>query len=158
MSQVPQPGTYLISLVAWNSCFLKDYILGLIFTKLGSSHCKNRHPASLKANIYKHKQQLSLKNQCGGHILKLSFQNQVSYPYHVDADVDMWVVEGTQGPQVVEHGWVSVCPAADQKTDLHSVVESCTSQGIVNGWPVSAEKEVSAKRNFFEQFTRELWC
>lgn len=65
MSQVPQPGTSLISLVAWNSCFLKDYILGLFFTRMWSSHCKNRQPASLKANICTHKLQLSLKNQCG---------------------------------------------------------------------------------------------
>lgn len=61
----------------------------------------------------------------------------------------MWVVESTQGPQVVEHGWVSVCPAADQKPDLRSVVESRTSQGVVNGWPVSAEKEIDAKRIIF---------
>lgn len=69
----------------------------------------------------------------------------------------MGVVESTQGPQIVEHGWVSVCPAADQKPDLHSVVESCTSQGVVDGWPVSAEKEVHAKRGLFcKQFSRKL--
>lgn len=68
-----------------------------------------------------------------------------------------WVVESTQGPQIVEHGWVSVCPAADQEPDLHSVVDSRTSQGIVNGWPVSAEMEGCAKRDmFFKQFTRKL--
>lgn len=90
-------------------------------------------------------------------MLKLSIQNQGSYSYHVDADVGVWVVEGAQGPQVVEHGWVSVGPAADQEPDLRSVVESCTSQGIVNGWPVSAEKEVCAKRDgFLKQFTRKL--
>lgn len=90
-------------------------------------------------------------------ILKLSSQNQVSYSYHVDTDVGVWVVESTQGPQVVEHGWVSVRPAADQEPDLHSVVESRSSQGIVNGWPVPAENQVGAKTDiFFKQFTRKL--
>jgi len=60
--------------------------------------------------------------------------------YHINADVGLWVVESTQGPQIIEHGWVRVDPAADQKPDLYSVVESCTSQSIVNGWPVSREK------------------
>lgn len=83
------------------------------------------------------------------HILKLPFLHQVCYPYHVDTDVDMWVVESTQGPQVVQHGWVSVGPAADQEPDLHSVVEGCTSQGIVNGRPVPAEKEQVQKGIYF---------
>lgn len=62
----------------------------------------------------------------------------------------MWVVESTQGPQVVEHGWVRVGPAADQKPNLYSVVESHTSQSIVNGWPVSREKKVGGEKRSFE--------
>lgn len=60
--------------------------------------------------------------------------------YHIDTDVGTRVVESTQGPQVVQHGWVRVGPAADQKPDLYSGVESRTSQSVVNGWPVSRRK------------------
>lgn len=73
----------------------------------------------------------------------------VMLSYHGDADVGVRVVESTQGPQVVEHGWVGVGPAADQKPDLHSVVESHTSQSIVNDWPVSREKQVGRERRIF---------
>lgn len=50
----------------------------------------------------------------------------------------------------MEHGWVRVGPAADQKPDLYSGVESCTSQSVVNGWPVSREKQVGGKGDIFE--------
>lgn len=80
-------------------------------------------------------------------------QNWNNEEFHGDTDVGVRVVESTQGPQVVEHGWVGVGPAADQKPDLHSVVESHTSESIVNDWPVSfwvnktAGREIIHNRN-----------
>lgn len=73
----------------------------------------------------------------------------VTLSYHADTHVGVRVVESTQGPQVVEHGWVGVGPAADQKPDLYSIVESHTSQSIVNGWPVSREKQVGREKKIF---------
>lgn len=130
--------------------FLKGYHLDLIFWRTWNLAHQWKQSASLKPYICTCSWQLRHKNQSGDHILKTVFSKSGFLSYHVDTDVGMWVVESTQGPQVVEHGWVRVGPAADQKPNLYSVVESHTSQSIVNGWPVSRENKVGGEKRIFE--------